>query len=91
MASFEGLDAVRMSRGEHCPYEPPEGQQWVPALALIRPSAWLRDRHAYEAEHYGAGYEWGRGDTMLVDTHHHLLVFHDEFVEVLARGVRRSC
>lgn len=84
--TFEGVDAVRRARGEASPYPAAAGSAYAP-VAIVRPSAWLRERHAYEAEHYGDTYEWGRGaDTMLVDTHHHLFVFHDEFVEVLARG-----
>jgi hypothetical protein len=80
--SFEGLDSFRWARGEFDPYEA-EG-----AVAVVERSAWLRERHAYEAEYYGAAYEWGRGaDTMLTDTHHYLFRFHDEFVEVLARGL----
>jgi hypothetical protein len=80
--TFEGLDAFRCARGEYLEYEAEDD------IAVVEPSDWLIERHAYEAKHYGSSYEWGRGaDTMLTDTHHYLFSFHDEFVEVLARGL----
>jgi hypothetical protein len=85
--SFEGLDSVRACRGQVSPYPRQDGAPRS-RIRIVRPSPWLPERYAYEAEHYGDAYEWGRGaDTMLVDTHHYLFLFHDEFVEVLARGV----
>lgn len=80
--TFEGLDSFRWARGEFSPYDAED------LVAVVEPSAWLAERHAYEADHYGDQYEWGRGaDTMLTDTHHYLFLFHDEFVEILARGL----
>jgi len=80
--TFEGLDAFRCARGEYDEYEAED------AIAVVEPSDWLLERHAYEAKYYGSSYEWGRGaDTMLRDTHHYLFNFHDDFVEVLARGL----
>ena len=85
--TFEGLDSMRVSRGESSPYWSEENDDHS-SIAVVRPSAWLKERHEYESAAYGESYEWGRGaDTMLVDTHHYLFLFHDEFVEVLARGV----
>lgn len=87
--TFEGLDSYRVARGEVSPYwSSSDTRRFFPVVEVIGAS-WLTERHAYEAEHYGDAYEGGRGaDTMLVDTHHFLFLFHDGFVEVLARGVR---
>ena len=76
--TFEGLDAVRGSRGEHLPYEVNryERGDWV---YVLDGSLWLRERHDYELHHYS---------TPLLDTHrHYVFVFHDEFVEAVAEGI----
>jgi len=81
--TFEGLDAVRGSRGEHLPYPraelltaPATYGDWV---YEVSDSPWLAERHAYENHHY---------QTPLLDTHqHYLLSFHDEFVEAIAQGI----
>jgi hypothetical protein len=76
--TFEGLDAVRGSRGEQWPYKVVDHAQdgWV---YLVEGAGWLRERHAYEMRHY---------KTPLLDTHqHYLFVFHDEFVEAIAEGI----
>jgi hypothetical protein len=53
----------------------------------IENSHWLRERFAYEKEHYEGSYEGG-GDVneMLTDFKHYLFEFHDEFIEVIAKG-----
>jgi hypothetical protein len=78
--TFEGLDAVRGSRGEHLPFDDNvvriTSGDWV---FVADGSAWLRERHDYETRHY---------ETPLLDTHrHYLFVFHDEFVEAIAAGI----
>jgi hypothetical protein len=84
--SFERWDALRACRGEHSPYPRPEGRSCV---FTVEGSTWLRQRHAYESLHYGARYNFG-GDVneMLEEFDHFLFCFHDEFVEVIAGGVR---
>lgn len=85
--TFEGLDSMRAARGEYSPYWSEENDDYS-SIAVVQPSPWLKERHEYESAHYGESYEWGRGaDTMLVDTHHYLFLFHDGFIEILARGV----
>ena len=81
--TFEGLDAVRGSRGEHLPFpravpltEPARIRDWV---FEVFDSPWLAERHAYENRHY---------QTPLLDTHqHYLFSFHDQFIEAIAQGV----
>lgn len=78
--TFEGLDAIRGSRGEYLPFDDSAIRyshgDWV---FTVDGSRWLRERHAYEVRHYA---------TPLLDTHrHYLFVFHDEFVEVIAEGI----
>jgi hypothetical protein len=78
--TFEGLDAVRGSRGEHLPFDANvvrfTSGDWV---FVVAGSAWLRERHDYETRHYA---------TPLLDTHrHYLFAFHDEFVEAIAAGI----
>ncbi|MFD0631665.1 hypothetical protein [Catenulispora yoronensis] len=81
--TFEDLDAVRGSRGEHLPYPrnvpltaPVATREWV---FEVTDSPWLAERDAYENHHYR---------TPLLDTHqHYLFSFHDQFVEAIARGI----
>ncbi|WP_211588740.1 hypothetical protein [Allorhizocola rhizosphaerae] len=78
--TFEGLDAIRGSRGEHLPFDDSAIRyshgDWV---FTVDGSRWLRERHAYETRHYS---------TPLLDTHrHYLFVFHDYFVEAIAEGI----
>jgi hypothetical protein len=78
--TFEGLDAIRGSRGEYLPFDDSAVRysygDWV---FTVDGSRWLRERHTYETRHYA---------TPLLDTHrHYLFVFHDEFVEVIAEGI----
>ena len=87
--SFQGLDALRVCRGEYCPFDndSDEGKpsSWVFA---VENSAWLVERHAYESEHYRDAYEFcGDVDEMLTDYSHYLFRFHDQFVEAIAAGI----
>ena len=51
-------------------------------------SRWLFERYLYEREHYGDQYEFGRDvDEMLCDFRHYLFLFHDEYVEAIAKGI----
>lgn len=80
--TFEGFDSIRCCRGEHMPYE----DDWVgqdysryPWVFEIANSTWLQQRHEYENKHY---------QTPLLDEYvHYLFSFHDEFVEVIAKGI----
>ena len=76
--TFEGLDAIRGSRGEHLPHQndDPSGRSWV---FVVDASAWLAERHDYETRHY---------ETPLLESHrHYLFQFHDEFIEAIAEGI----
>ncbi|GIH14958.1 hypothetical protein [Rugosimonospora africana] len=78
--TFEGLDAVRASRGEYLPVDYADADyrsgDWV---YVVGGSPWLRERHDYETRHYA---------TPLVETHrHYVFVFHDEFIEAIAKGI----
>jgi hypothetical protein len=78
--TFEGLDAIKASRGECLPYERATADglpdEWV---YLVVPSGWLTERDRYEREFY---------DTPLtLDYDHYLFSFHDEFIEAIAQGV----
>lgn len=87
--TFEGLDSIKVSRGEYEPFPPARGQEntfhWV---TTISNSAWLRERYEYEKKHYGDAYNFG-GDVneMLTDYSHYVFSFHDQFVEVIAAGI----
>ena len=74
--TFEGLDSIRCSRGEHCPYGGSGGGSWV---CEIHESAWLNERHAYENKFYKT--------PLLEEYRHYLFTFHDEFVEAIAKGI----
>lgn len=65
--TFEGLDAVRASRGEVAPYD--DGHDFSSWVYTIRDSTWLAERH---------GYEWNNDETPLLESHqHYLFRFHD--------------
>jgi len=87
--TFEGLDSIRVSRGEYGPYE----DDWQEGTAFcwvfkVENSSWLKERYAYESKHYGNAYGFGGDvDEMLTDYSHYLFTFHDQFVEALAAGV----
>lgn len=75
--TFEGMDSLRVSRGEYNPYDDDHDfSSWV---YVVENSPWLAERHDYEWSHY---------QTLLLATHqHYLFVFHDDFVEVIAEGI----
>ena len=58
--TFEGLDSIKVSRGEFEPFRAVPGQEntshWV---TTISNSAWLRERYEYEKRHYGSAYNFG--------------------------------
>ncbi|MGI4871938.1 MAG: hypothetical protein ACRYFX_12270 [Janthinobacterium lividum] len=87
--TFESLDALKFCRGEVLPYpydwSKHERGIWV---FKIENSRWLKERFDYENKHYGSAYEFGGNvQEMLTDFSHYLFSFHDEFVEVIARGL----
>ena len=87
--TFESFDSMRVCRGEYLPYEDnwteDDPYYWV---SLVENSEWLKERYEYESENYGSAYEWGGDvDEMLTDFKHYIFTFHDQFVEVIAKGV----
>ncbi|MRX39256.1 hypothetical protein GJU43_08220 [Flavobacterium sp. LC2016-23] len=86
---FYNMDAIKICRGEMIPYEydwsRDEQRYWV---FQIENSKWLAERYNYEKENYGYSYEFGGNvDDMLTDFNHYLFSFHDQFVEVIAKGI----
>ncbi|MDC1143207.1 hypothetical protein OAU50_08965 [Planctomycetota bacterium] len=85
--TFEKLDSIRHSRGEQYPYRPTKRkvETW---LYSVIDSPWQRERYEYEAGHYGHMYEFNGDVTeMLTEFSHYVVVFEDEFVEAIARGI----
>ncbi len=86
--SFHNLDSIKVSRGEQLPFK----DDWtedkeVPWVYVVENSQWLINRHSYEKDVYGGSYEFGGNvDEMLTDFRHFIFQFHDEFIEVIARG-----
>jgi hypothetical protein len=87
--TFERLDSLRVSRGEHDPYpHAPEDTSEYHWVTTISNSAWLRERYEYEKRHYGTSYNFnGNVDEMLDEFSHYVFYFHDEFVEAIAAGI----
>jgi hypothetical protein len=86
--TFHNLDSLKVSRGEQIPFDDDweEGKE-VSWVFKIPNSKWLHGRYKYEKEVYGSSYEFGGNvDEMLTDFNHFVFQFHDEFVEVLAKG-----
>jgi hypothetical protein len=86
--TFESLDALKICRGEYLPYPDNwnEGQQftWV---YKVENSNWQKERYNYEKQNYGSSYEFGGNvEEMQTDFNHYLFKFHDEFIEVIAKG-----
>lgn len=86
--TFSNLDAIRVCRGEMIPYEYDwslhERGVWI---FKIENSNWLSERYTYENIHYGDYYEFGGNvNNMLTDFNHYLFSFHDQYVEVIAKG-----
>jgi hypothetical protein len=87
--TFDNLDAIRICRGEHCPFDDDweEGKvfHWV---SVVENSSWLIERYAYEKKFYENSYEFGGDvDVMKTDFNHYIFSFHDQFVEVIASGI----
>jgi hypothetical protein len=87
--TFERLDSIKVSRGEHEPFPPAPNEldelHWV---TTISNSVWLRERYEYEKLHYGSSYNFGGNvDEMLDEFCHYVFSFHDEFVEAIAAGI----
>ena len=87
--TFENLDSIKVSRGEYLPYEDDWKKDqpycWV---TKVQNSTWLKERHEYESNYYGSSYEFGGNvDEMLSDFNHYVFSFHDQFIEVIARGI----
>jgi hypothetical protein len=77
--TFEGLDSVRACRGEQLAYTRAASFERGDWAYEISNSPWLLERDAYETEHY---------QTPLVGSYRHdLFSFHDEYIEVIARGI----
>lgn len=86
--TFESLDALKICRGENLPFTNnwEEGQKY-PWVYKIENSKWLKERFNYENENYGSSYEFGGNvHEMLTDFSHYVFKFHDQFVEVIAKG-----
>jgi hypothetical protein len=86
--TFENLDALKICRGENLPFSDDwkEGQAF-PWVYKVENSNWLKDRYNYEKSNYGSSYEFGGNvNEMLTDFSHYVFKFHDQFVEVIARG-----
>ena len=84
--TFEKIDSIKVCRGEYMPYrhDPYEHGDWV---YQIKNSKWQNERYAYEKENYEDAYEFGGNvEEMITDFKHYLFSFHDEFVEVIAKG-----
>ncbi|WP_099221910.1 hypothetical protein [Listeria costaricensis] len=86
--TFENLDAIKICRGEILPYafdySLAEQGTWV---FQVENSTWQKERFDYEKKHYEGAYEFGGNvRDMLTDFKHYLFSFHDQFVEVIARG-----
>ena len=86
--TFENLDALKICRGENLPYHHNwEGGQEYPWVYKVKNSNWQKERFGYEKENYGSSYEFGGNvNEMLTDFSHYVFKFHDQFVEVIARG-----
>ncbi|MFV0330847.1 MAG: hypothetical protein ACK5KL_13690 [Dysgonomonas sp.] len=85
---FENLDAIKVCRGEMMPYKYDWDKHvqgtWI---FKVENSLWQKERFDYENKFYGQHYEFGGNvNDMLTDFSHYLFSFHDQFVEVIARG-----
>ncbi|MFU1857341.1 hypothetical protein ACK8HY_10010 [Sphingobacterium sp. NGMCC 1.201703] len=89
--TIQKMDGIKICRGEIPPYHDPrknwedfEPGTWV---YRVENSKWLMERYHYEKKHYGQSYDWGNSvEEMLTDYSHYYFSFHDEFVEVIAKG-----
>jgi hypothetical protein len=87
--TFDGLDAIKASRGEYLPFPTADpilsdgSSDFHSSLYVVEHSRWLRERYAYESSHYQ---NW-TVDRMMSDGDHYLFAFHSEFIEVIATGI----
>jgi len=86
--TFYALDAIKVCRGEAMPYKYDwENYQSGTWIFRVQNSKWLKERFNYENEHCGNSYQFdGNVNEMLSDFSHYYFLFHDQFVEVIARG-----
>lgn len=92
--TFDKLDSTKLSRGECVPYEFAKGDDApatengiFPWIFKVRNSLWQAERYDYEKRYYGKSYEFGGTvEEMILDYSHYVFHFHDEFIEVIARG-----
>jgi hypothetical protein len=86
--TFEKLDSIRVSRGEHSPYPHAASNKGYSWVSIVSDSRWLKERYDYEKRYYGISYEFGGTvEEMLSDYSHYVFTFHDQFVEVLCSGI----
>ena len=87
--TFEKLDSVRISRGEHEPYDSDwDSQEVYPWVYVVENSPWLLERYGYEAKFYRTSYEFnGDVEEMLRDFDHYVFMFEDNFAEAIAAGI----
>jgi len=80
--TFEGFDAIRCCRGEYMPY-PDDWKETstarYPWVWEIDGSEWLQERHRYEFGFYKT--------PLLEEYVHYMFSFHDEYVELIAKGI----
>lgn len=86
--TFENLDALKICRGEILPYpfEWDQSQEY-PWVFKVENSNWQKERYKYEKENYGSSYEFGGNvEEMQTDFSHFVFKFHDQFIDVIAKG-----
>ncbi|CAA6821454.1 MAG: Unknown protein [uncultured Sulfurovum sp.] len=86
--TFENLDSIKVSRGEMLPLHYDWSKNPSGAWGFkVKNSTWLQQRYEYEKKHYGEAYEFG-GDVEDMKKYfsHYIFSFHDQFVEVIAKG-----
>lgn len=86
--TFEKLDAVKICRGEVMPYKFDYSlANYSTWIYQIENSKWQLERFNYEKKYYGSSYEFcGDVNEMQTDFKHYLFSFHDQFIEIIARG-----
>lgn len=86
--TFNHLDSIKISRGEYLPYQDDWSEDKEIAWVYeVQHSRWQVERYTYEKAYYGSSYEFGGNvEDMLTDFKHYIFQFHDQFVEVIARG-----
>ena len=86
--TFSNLDAVKICRGENLPFADDwQEDEELPWVYRVENSRWLRERYDYEHRNYGSAYEFGgNAGEMLTDFSHYIFQFHNQYIEVIARG-----